>query len=669
MREYRRSIVPLLNPKEVAALLLERDAAVSETDNYGWTPLHYAIIYGQEEVQALLLERGATASERTKDGRTALHLAVEDGREEVAARLLERGAAVNEVDSYGRTVLHLAAEAGREQVVALLLERGAAMNERANDGRTALHLAAEGGHEEVAALLLEHGAAVNEKDVCCGRTALHYAAEAGRDKVVALLLEWGAAAIERDSRGRTALDLAISGTSPAMSRVKVVTLLEVYRELRTGLHVAALGGNLSKVTEFLAQGAAVDERTNDGRTALHLAAQGGHEEVAALLLERGAAVSERNNEGKTPLHFAVAGCAESKDPTLVKLLVQRGAWALEQDNAASSAVDLADMLDSPQCAPPAPGFGDNFKRQPGRFSVMLLVSAMAAVATCAAPAVFIRVCTRCPAIVGRTFNFAGQTPSAESSRWAVGAQLLASTKQFSEGRRLLARAYRVSEVLVNCVIPMAAMLVVEPTLWLCFLAVAHALPILCRGGVPGMWAALREPYILVASAQESMLLSGAWKPGTYAALRWAYFRNVLIPFACLGFWISGLSNPLGINAVWRWYEDSEKGSNRLCTNFSTEHCLPGPQIGILYIFLGCALAVLGSITHLLRGLYMCMCDSYGRGALHRREAADAVSLAQNVAAAVLLAHDTADVTQAGLKTLNGEAHPKVQVLASRRRVL
>ena len=46
---------------------------------------------------------------------------------------------------------------------------------------------------------------------------------------------------------------------------------------------------------------------------------------------------------------------ESKDPTLVKLLVQRGAWALEPDNAASSAVDLADTLDAPQCAPLALG--------------------------------------------------------------------------------------------------------------------------------------------------------------------------------------------------------------------------------------------------------------------------------------------------------------------------
>ena len=296
---------------------------------------------------------------------------------------------------------------------------------------------------------------------------------------------------------------------------------------------------------------------------------------------------------------------------------------------------------------------------------MLLVSAMAAVATCAAPNVFIRVL--------RAFNFPGPTPSAESSRWAVGAQLLSSTASFSEKRRLLARAYRVSEVLVNCVIPMAAMLVVQPILWLCFLAVSHALPILCIGGVPGMRAVLREPYILIASAQESMLVSGAWKPGTHAALRWAYLRNVLVPFACFGFWISGFRNPLGINTVGRWYGDPEqplfnrlrrgdgKGSNRLCSNLSTEHCLPGPQIGILYLILGCAIAALG-IAHLLWG-FAIWADSpglpgtVGENDDHHKQATAAVCLAHDVEAAVRLANDTVDVndtaevTQAGLNRL------------------
>lgn len=151
--------------------LLDRGADIRQrNDDWGYTPLHVAIVRGNERLVRLLLERGADLNDRTYAGQTALVLAVSERRDSIARFFIEQGADVNARANYGVTALHSASWSGNEPLVRLLLERGANVNAKTDyENRTPLHSASEMGHEPVVRLLLEHGADIDVRTY--GKTA------------------------------------------------------------------------------------------------------------------------------------------------------------------------------------------------------------------------------------------------------------------------------------------------------------------------------------------------------------------------------------------------------------------------------------------------------------------------------------------------------------------
>jgi ankyrin repeat protein len=83
-------------------------------------------------------------------------------------------------------------------------------------------------------------------------------------------------------------------------------------------HGAAKAGNVAKVQELLAAGAAVDARGRWYGIPLHGAAREGHADATKLLLTAGAKVDARNNNGSTPLHYAA-------NSAVAKVLLDAGA--------------------------------------------------------------------------------------------------------------------------------------------------------------------------------------------------------------------------------------------------------------------------------------------------------------------------------------------------------
>ena len=80
-------------------------------------------------------------------------------------------------------------------------------------------------------------------------------------------------------------------------------------------------GHAEIINKVLQNGAAVDDRTNDGWTPLTFASDGGYAEIVNLLLQNGAAVDAQTNDGWTPLIFASHG-GHAK---IVNLLLENGA--------------------------------------------------------------------------------------------------------------------------------------------------------------------------------------------------------------------------------------------------------------------------------------------------------------------------------------------------------
>jgi ankyrin repeat protein len=170
----------------LAAMLRAQPGLVNAYDVQGDTPLHLAVIAGQEAAVQVLLHRGANPNLRrrwttmelvgvppyriigygrtevltpvpVKDGETALHLAAQYGRARIAWLLLRRGARVNLLDHSGWTPLHWAAAGGFGYIARLLMGYGAAVNAKTYLGRTPLALALDKKRPDMVRLLRAHG--------------------------------------------------------------------------------------------------------------------------------------------------------------------------------------------------------------------------------------------------------------------------------------------------------------------------------------------------------------------------------------------------------------------------------------------------------------------------------------------------------------------------------
>ncbi|KAK9221556.1 hypothetical protein WN944_009983 [Citrus x changshan-huyou] len=92
-------------------LLEEKKNMIKETDQYGWTPIHYAAYYGNYEMVNFLLEIDQSASNIANKDRkmTALHLAVGQGHARTVETILSLSPDCYElVDNKGWNFLHYA---------------------------------------------------------------------------------------------------------------------------------------------------------------------------------------------------------------------------------------------------------------------------------------------------------------------------------------------------------------------------------------------------------------------------------------------------------------------------------------------------------------------------------------------------------------------------------
>jgi ankyrin repeat protein len=119
-------------------------------DQYRYTPLIYASIFGHVEVVRVLLEGGVNVEKANANQWTALHSAACYGYLEVCRLLLDWGAKVDPVNRWKDTPLHCAARFGHLSGVKLLVERGADVRLKNISGQTATDAARSKGKTYVA---------------------------------------------------------------------------------------------------------------------------------------------------------------------------------------------------------------------------------------------------------------------------------------------------------------------------------------------------------------------------------------------------------------------------------------------------------------------------------------------------------------------------------------
>ena len=108
-------------------------------------------------------------------------------------------------------------------------------------------------------------------------------------------------------------------------------------ESRSGLHYAAMSGNLRIIAILIKAGAKLDPKEKLGNTPLHFAVERDQAEAAQLLLDAGAAVDPENKNGMTPLMLAASrGNAE-----IVNALLAKGANVAKTDYTGRDAAGWA----------------------------------------------------------------------------------------------------------------------------------------------------------------------------------------------------------------------------------------------------------------------------------------------------------------------------------------
>nr|POF25130.1 ankyrin repeat-containing protein [Quercus suber] len=123
--------------------------AITEEDDFGWTPLHYAAYIGDEKLVKLFLDTDISlAYKQNNEGMCALHISAKEGHVDVMGICIARCPYTCQLfDKRHRTALHLAAESGHIKALKIFFHKRKfafrdLMNEQDDEGNTPFHIAA-----------------------------------------------------------------------------------------------------------------------------------------------------------------------------------------------------------------------------------------------------------------------------------------------------------------------------------------------------------------------------------------------------------------------------------------------------------------------------------------------------------------------------------------------
>jgi ankyrin repeat protein len=306
---------------------------VNAQNQYGWTPLEWAIIKKSKDEVESIIAQGADINAKNKDGDTPLHWAVSGDNKEIAELLIAKGADINAKNKYGDTPLSRAVSSNNKDVAELLTAKGADINAKDDYDNTPLDLAIRSNSKDIAGLLVANGADIDALDKY-GDTKLRRALIEGRKEEAELLIALGASLKAANLNavndgGYTPLSMAITRDEKDVIELLIakgadINAKNTYDD-QTPLHSAVFQGKKEMAELLIAKGADLNARERYQKTPLHLAAAGGHKDLAALLIAKGADIRAKDNNGQTPLFFAA-------NAEIAALLIGQGADLNAKDN-------------------------------------------------------------------------------------------------------------------------------------------------------------------------------------------------------------------------------------------------------------------------------------------------------------------------------------------------
>ena len=289
--------------KSIEATLIAHGAKVDLRDQYGLTPLMYALLNRDDADRLLLLKHHAPI-----DTQTAFFQAAALDDVPTLTRLAHANPALPTLRAAsGAAPLHVAALWNARRAAAWLLKHGAETSDRDAYALCPLHYACRAPDALGAAQDLVAAGANVSAESGTGETPLFYAVRAQAEDTASLLLAHKAAVDVRNENSETPL-MAV----PDFHRAALVALLlkagaDVNAHTRWGgqsILTRAMGnGATEAVTLLLKAGADPNATSNGNGSTLIQAIQSGSKDMVALLLNSGADPRQKA-WGQTPLEMA-----------------------------------------------------------------------------------------------------------------------------------------------------------------------------------------------------------------------------------------------------------------------------------------------------------------------------------------------------------------------------
>ncbi|CAG8191861.1 unnamed protein product [Penicillium salamii] len=196
-----------------------------------FTLLHFAAYFGNVPWAKLLISKHARLISRKDNyGRTPLSWAVNHGQREMVELLLDHGARVNFKDRSMLTALHIAVTGQHKEVVSVLLEHGARLEAKAEygDTDTPLMRAILADSREMTRELLEHGARVDKLPALLGVASLRRPTDSVDERVEELLGLQEQVFLARFKRSSRFVDLVMKGLGLSIRFPLALELMSLY---------------------------------------------------------------------------------------------------------------------------------------------------------------------------------------------------------------------------------------------------------------------------------------------------------------------------------------------------------------------------------------------------------------------------------------------------------
>ena len=332
--------------------LIEQDANMHATDNYGNTPFHLAVKYKQAKVLTCFKNQ-KLVTQKDSWGYTPLHVAAQQGPKEIVEILINKCLKAMRLqyltsgNDKGEIPLHKAAGWGHTDIIESLLQQypSQQINALNHKGTTPIHRAAAYGRLNTVKILLEKDPTLLNRTNRNSQTPLHAAVKYNHLPVVIYLLSKSAnpnIACKINNKTETPLERAIlnkqyqicyqllqdhrtvinplSNNTQTSKSIKLLyaaaktlstkkqelsTRSEAKGELLAELFKTFLSNNSGLIKPFLIKGLPIATTKHHGYTLLHFAILNNNQDlVTALLKKHTSLIEEGDDQDSTPLHFA-----------------------------------------------------------------------------------------------------------------------------------------------------------------------------------------------------------------------------------------------------------------------------------------------------------------------------------------------------------------------------